>query len=77
MGAISFQITGVSIVYSTVCSGVDQRKHESFASLALWGEFIDDGEFPSQMGSNAKMIPFDYVMILYACTCTTIYHTCD
>ena len=29
------QITGVSIVYSTVCSGADQRKHQSFASLAF------------------------------------------
>ena len=32
------QITGASIVYSTVCSGADQRKHKSSASLAfeLW-----------------------------------------
>ena len=29
------QITGVSIVYSTVCSGVDQRNHQSSASLAF------------------------------------------
>ena len=33
MGA--FQITIVSIVYSTVCSGADQRKHQSSASLAF------------------------------------------
>ena len=29
------QITGVSIICSTVCSGADQRKHQSTASLAV------------------------------------------
>ena len=28
MGAMASQITGVLAVYSTVCSGVDQRKHQ-------------------------------------------------
>ena len=35
MHTMASQITGVSIVYSTVCSGADQRKHQSFASLAF------------------------------------------
>ena len=35
MSAIASQITGVSIVYSTVCSGADQTKHQSSASLAF------------------------------------------
>ena len=35
MSIIASQITGVSIVYSTVCSSADQRKHQSPASLAL------------------------------------------
>ena len=35
MGATASQITGVKIVYSTVCSGADQRKHQSSASLAF------------------------------------------
>ena len=35
MSAIASQITGVSIAYSTVCSGADQRKHQSPASLAF------------------------------------------
>ena len=35
MGAMASQITGVLIVYSTVCSGADQRKHQSSASLAF------------------------------------------
>ena len=32
---MAFQITGVSAVYSTVCSCTDQRKHQSSASLAF------------------------------------------
>ena len=35
MGAMASQITGASIVYSTVCSGADHRKHQSSASLAF------------------------------------------
>ena len=35
MSAMALQITGVSIVYSTACSGADQREHESSASLAF------------------------------------------
>ena len=35
MGAIAFQITSLTIVYSTVYSGADQRKRQSSASLAF------------------------------------------
>ena len=35
MSVMASEITGVSIVYSTVCSGADQRKHQSFASPAF------------------------------------------
>ena len=34
MSEMASLITGVLIVYSTVCSGADQRKHQSSASLA-------------------------------------------
>ena len=40
MGTMAFQITSLTIVYSTVYSGADQRKHQSSASLAfvcVWG----------------------------------------
>ena len=38
MGAIASQITSLTIVYSTVYSGADQRKHQNSASLAcVWG----------------------------------------
>ena len=35
MGVVASQITGVSIVYSTVWSGVDHRKYQSSASLVF------------------------------------------
>ena len=35
MGAIASQITSLTIVYSTVYSGADQRKHQGSASLAF------------------------------------------
>ena len=35
MGAIASQITRLTIVYSTVYSGADQRKHQRSASLAF------------------------------------------
>ena len=38
MGAIASQITSLTVVYSTIYSDADQRKHQSFASLAfVWG----------------------------------------
>ena len=35
MSAMASQITGASIIYSTVCSGTDQRKHQNSTSLAF------------------------------------------
>ena len=38
MGTVASQITSLTIVYSTVYSGADQRKYQSSASLAfVWG----------------------------------------
>ena len=38
MGTIASQITSLTVVYSTVYSGADQRKHQSSTSLAfVWG----------------------------------------
>ena len=38
MSAMASEITGVLVVYSTVCSVADQRKHQSSASLVCVGE---------------------------------------
>ena len=35
MGTMASQITGLAIVYSTVYSGADQRKHQNSASLVF------------------------------------------
>ena len=35
MSAMSSQITSLTVVYSSVYSGADQRKHQSYASLAF------------------------------------------
>ena len=55
MGAMSSHITSLTIVYSTVNPGADQRKHESSASLAfVRGIHRVQGEFPAQMASNVE-----------------------
>ena len=60
MGAIAFQITSLTIVYSTVYSDADQKKHQSSASLAfVWG--IHQG--PHKWPVTPKMFPFDDVIM--------------
>ena len=56
MGTIASQITSLTIVYSNVYSGADQRKHQSSTSLALCGNSPGTGEFPAQMASNAENV---------------------
>ena len=65
MTAIASQITSLTIVYSTVYSDIDQRKHESSASLALVGG-IQRGlvNSPHKGPVTRTMFPFDDVMIL-------------
>ena len=52
MRAMMSQITGVSVVYSTICSGVDQRKYQSSMSL---GSPVTS-ELPAQRASNAENV---------------------
>ena len=57
MGAMASQITSLTIVYSTVYSGADQRKDQSFAFTGLCaGKSPGTGEFPAQMASNAENV---------------------
>ena len=55
MSLMVSQITGVSIVCPTVWSGTDQRKHQSFASLAFVRPTVTGG-FPSQRASKAENV---------------------
>ena len=48
--AIGSQITSLTIVYSTVYSGADQRKHQSSVSLAFVREFTIDRWIPRTNG---------------------------
>ena len=60
MGAISSQITSLTIVYSTVYSDADQRKHQSSASLAfVWGIHRGPVNSPHKWPVTRKIFPFN------------------
>ena len=65
MGAVASQITSLTIVYSTVDSDVDQRKHQSSASLAfVRGIHRGPVNSPHKWPVTQKMFPFDDVIML-------------
>ena len=58
------QITCVSIVYSVVCSGADQRKQQNSASLAfVWGIHWWPVNSPHKGPVTQKRFPFDDVIM--------------
>ena len=69
MGAMASQITSVSSVNSTVCSGIDQIKHQSTASLAfVWGIHRWPVNSPHKGPVTRKVFPFDdAIMIGFLC----------
>ena len=64
MTMLASQITSLMVVYSIVYSGVNQRKHQSSASLAFVRE-IHRGpvNFPHKWPVTRKMFPFDDVIM--------------
>ena len=64
MGTIASQITSLTIVYLTVYSDTDQRKHQSSASLAFM-RGIHRGPVNSlhKRPVTRKMFPFDDVIM--------------
>ena len=58
MGAMESQITSLTIVYSTVYSGADQRKHQRSASLAFVGELTCDRWIPRTKGQLRGDVSF-------------------
>ena len=59
------KITSLTIVYSTVYSDADQRKHQSSASLAsVRGIHRGPVNFPHQWPVTWKMFPFDDVIMI-------------
>ena len=64
IGTIASQITSLTIVYSTVYSDADQRKHQSSASLAfVQGIHRGPVNFPHKWPVTRKMFPFDDVIM--------------
>ena len=64
MTTIASQITSLTIVYTTVYSGVDQSKHQSSASLAfVWGIHRGPVNSPHKWPVTRKMFPFDDVIM--------------
>ena len=75
MGAVSSQITGVSIVCSIVCLGADQRKYQISASLVFVRGFQRWPRDSLHKGRiTRKVFPFDDVImicVLYASYATS------
>ena len=64
ISAMASQIFGVSIVYSTVCSGADQSRYQSSASLAfLRGIHRWPVNSPHKGPVTRKIFPFDDVIM--------------
>ena len=71
MSAMASKITSLTIVCSTVYSGVDQRKHQSSASLAfVWGIHRSPVTSPHKWTVTRKMFPFDDVIMIYTAILT-------
>ena len=64
MTTVASQITSLTIVYSIVYSGADQRIHQSSASLAFVRGIHWDRWIPRTKGQlRGKMFPFDDVIM--------------
>ena len=64
MGTIASQITSLTIVYPTVYSDADQRKHQSSAPLAfVRGIHRGPVNSPRKWPVTRKMFPFDDVIV--------------
>ena len=64
MTMVASQITSRTVVYSTVYSDADQRKHQRSASLAfVWGNSPGPVNSPHKGPVTRKMFPFDDVIM--------------
>ena len=64
MSALASQITSLTIVYSTIYSDADQRKHQSSASLAFaQGIHQWPANSPHKGPATIKMFPFDDIIM--------------
>ena len=71
MGMMASQITSLTIIYSTVYSGADQRKHQSSASLAFVRRIYRwPMNSPHKRPVTPKMLPLDDVIMVSANGCS-------
>ena len=80
MGAMASQITSLTIVYATVYSGADQRKHRNPASLAfVRGIHRWTVNSPHKRASNAENVSIDDDIMAFvfclACRCNLLEST--
>ena len=74
IGTIASQTSSLTIVYSTIYSDADQRKHQSFALLAfVWEIHRRPVNSPHKWPVTRKMFPFDDVIMMK--TYSTDAHT--
>ena len=74
MGTTASQITSLTIVYSTVYLGADQRKHQSSASLAfMWGIPRWTVNSLHKWPVTWKMFPFDDVIMAQFCILSPVF----
>ena len=65
MGTMASQITSLTIVYSTIYWGADQRKHQSSPSLVFVRRIHRwPMNFPNKWPVTRKMFPFDDVFMI-------------
>ena len=70
MGMMASQITSHIIVYSTIYSGANKRKHISSMSLAfVWGIHWWPVNSLHKWAVKRKMFPFDDVIMVFLRTC--------
>ena len=78
MSVMSSQITSLTIVYSTVYSGTDQRKHLSSTSLAfVRGIHQSLVNSPHKVPVMWKMLPFEDVIMLMPWETFYISYNCS
>ena len=74
MTMLASQITSLAVVYSIVYSGVNQRKHQSSASLALVREIHRRPvNFPHKWPVTRKMFPFDDAIMAWLLLVTKMH----
>ena len=64
MGSTASKITHLTIVYSTIQSCADQRKHEILRHWPLWREFTGDQWIPRTKANDAEFFAFEDVIML-------------